>query len=425
VKLRRARKRSNSGFTLVELMVSMVAGLIVAMAVVGISRDATNTFHEETRVASAEMNLRTAVDRIRLDVQRASFMSSANIANDPLVPLNPAGARPANPARLANLSGLVLTQDATAAATPQSLRNAPLLPERLDLYGNYTTADQFAVRAIDVGAGCGGPRLHVSLDSAAMYRVLASSDPAATFRNLFQPAPGQFFVRVVDNDQGISGRGRTGYFRGCANGTGVLTATGAFVELDNGETLPARNFAFNFSVNPVVGVRWELRSLNAATESESKYAALVSDGGTTGPKYDLLRQYLDASDTPAGSPEVVAEYAVDLAFAFSADIGTPPVNTSWNFGATNNATTAAATLTGAAPQRIRSVRIRLSTRAAQADRENAITLPTNMGGGTYPIRYCINPLGCNSSANPPPREWARMRTVITEVALPNQARISW
>ena len=45
----RTHRGSRSGFTLVELTVSLVAGLIVALGIVGLSRSATKTFNEEIR----------------------------------------------------------------------------------------------------------------------------------------------------------------------------------------------------------------------------------------------------------------------------------------------------------------------------------------------------------------------------------------
>ena len=77
-----ARRAHTRGFTLVELSIAMAAGLIVALSVVALSREASNTFHEETRIASAEMQLRTAIDRLRADLQRAAFMSTGNIYID-------------------------------------------------------------------------------------------------------------------------------------------------------------------------------------------------------------------------------------------------------------------------------------------------------------------------------------------------------
>ncbi len=76
-------RRSQQGFTLVELTVALVAGLIVALGIMGLSRESTRTFHEEMRVSAAEANLRTAVDRLRADLSRAGYMSTSNIFERP------------------------------------------------------------------------------------------------------------------------------------------------------------------------------------------------------------------------------------------------------------------------------------------------------------------------------------------------------
>jgi hypothetical protein len=70
------------------------------------------------------------------------------------------------------------------------------------------------------------------------------------------------------------------------------------------------------------------------------------------------------------------------------------------------------------PERIRSVRVRLVTRAALADRNaNIPVAPANFGAQPYLYRYCMGG-PCVS----PGGQWARARTVTTEVALPNQQR---
>ena len=91
------RARAQEGFTLIELTVSLVAGLIVALGIVGLSRDATHTFHEEMRSSVAEANLRTAVDRLRADLSRAGYMSTGNVALDPMVARPPGTGNPINP----------------------------------------------------------------------------------------------------------------------------------------------------------------------------------------------------------------------------------------------------------------------------------------------------------------------------------------
>jgi hypothetical protein len=109
--------------------------------------------------------------------------------------------------------------------------------------------------------------------------------------------------------------------------------------------------------------------------------------------------------------------------------GTAPAITTYDFdatGSTNNTNVAAVVkpsiVTPATPdpQRIRSVRARLVTRTATADRtlNIATTAP-------FLYRYCLNTGGCPSTSAAAalvPAQWARARTIVTEVALPNQAQ---
>jgi prepilin-type N-terminal cleavage/methylation domain-containing protein len=84
----RARRR---GFTLVELMISLVMGLIVALAAVGLARSATTTFYEQARISGVEANVRAASERLRNDLSRASYMSTPNIQWDPRLATIPGG----------------------------------------------------------------------------------------------------------------------------------------------------------------------------------------------------------------------------------------------------------------------------------------------------------------------------------------------
>jgi hypothetical protein len=125
--------------------------------------------------------------------------------------------------------------------------------------------------------------------------------------------------------------------------------------------------------------------------------------------------------------EVVSEYAVDLKIGVTVDDPSQP-DTSVNKSLVLPFTAPAATkdawanrdLTSAVPlipnrgsqgpHRIRSIRYRLSTRAAQTDRED----PFVVAGSDYMYRYRI--------AN---NQYARVRVMTGEVALVNQARMSY
>ena len=421
-----ARRRRQAGFTLVELLVSLVAGLIVAIAVVALAKDATATFHEEARSSSAETSLRLGVDRLRADLQRAGYMGTGNVTKDTYVPLDPTKNK-VTTAVLghASLAGIRFLYKGSVAATPLSAING-YTPDAIDITGNLTSADQYVISMVDAGGGsCGGQRLRISFDSAATYRILASSQPDLTFERIFQPVPNkQFLVRIADD------LGRTEYFLTCSGkkSAGWDTAGSyAYVDLAGTPALDVTRYGFvdgRLTVNPIATVRWELKSVTTGA-----YSALANDGGpeTGGGKYDLVRSYVDiATNEPFAdtviAPELIAEYAVDLGFAFSADTGnyvaSPPVPNlvTYAFGDSANDTLAANVTTGS-PQRIRSIRVRVTTRAAIPDRSVNLKVADN----TYTIRYCVIAGGCDDTKTER-RQYARVRTITTEVSTPNLAR---
>lgn len=414
------RKIAQGGFTLVELLFALVAGLIVALAVVSLSKSATQTFYEEQRAASAEMSLRLAIDRVRQDVERASFMASGNVQADTFVPLQatqaltktPSG----SPAGLANLAGIKLDLDGSKAGTPLSQTATNSFPaDAIWLTGNFTTTDQYTVQSVTTGTTCGGQSFNLAVTSASWYRVATSPNPATTLSQMFTPVAGkEFMARIADD------LGRFQYVLVCGAG---LTGPQPWVEIDTLTPVDVTQYGFidgRLTINPVQTVRWEIKQLPAATYPQ--YAPLDPGPGLPD-KYDLVREWVDATNTVVGTPELVAEYAVDLKFAFTADIGNylgllpAPSMIAYNFDAAENAALApqAETLT-TQPQRIRSVRIRLSTRSPFGDRGGALLAPDG-----YQMRYCTIASGCATSASS--KDWARMRTLSTEVSLPNQARL--
>jgi hypothetical protein len=130
--------------------------------------------------------------------------------------------------------------------------------------------------------------------------------------------------------------------------------------------------------------------------------------------------------------EVVSEYAVDLKFAFTVDSQVPYNNPPGAYvinpllylqldSITNQAwaydVSTVIPYSQQGPQRIRSVRVRTAIRTAAADRIVNVT-PVPNTGQPYMFRYFI-PGAANGL------EWARVRTGVTETALPNQARYYW
>ena len=449
------RGRGQDGFTLIEITVALMAGLIVALGIVGLSKETTRTFHEEMRSSAAESNLRTAVDRLRADLARAAYMSTSNVAIDPMVAKSPGTLNPIIPGMvgLHRLSSIHLFQggSVTVNGLALSLVNG-VNPDAIEIGGNMTSTDQFEVQIMQPTGGAGGcQRIFLSPTTPSMYRVigaslLAGSVPQAAqeLNNLFQPAPVamQGIVRIVDDTA------HTQYVATCPGTTpaGILGAgvnLQPYVDID--PTTPIltaqqtqtvgslTGFASGrASVNPVQIVRWEIMPASA---EPTQYVSSPLGTQPLKPtlqdplKYDLIRSYVDAK---SGNPvpetrELIAEYAVDLSFAFSVETGltnlTPNI-VNISFDAPANATWAQDVSTQPLPvvqdpARIRSVRARLVTRTAQGDRLLNVAVPNP--AGVFMYRYCLL-AACDPVNLAGALQYARTRTVTTEVSLHNQSR---
>jgi prepilin-type N-terminal cleavage/methylation domain-containing protein len=464
-------RRHDAGFTLVELTVALVAGLIVAMGIVGLSRAATNTFNEEMRSAGAEAALRGAIDRLRADLQRAGYMSTGNILTDPAMPKSATAATTVDqiPATfnlgLRRLASILLTDGGSLANNGLALsaqQSPALAPDLIQIGGNMTTTEQFEAALIPPTANINGgtcQRILLSPTSGAMYRLNAVGAAAAPeeLRELFQPVPiglaTRFIVRVVDSS------GRTQYVSTCPEAASLTAGASTagfdpvsgypYVDIDSvgvggtqlltaaqtGGVSSFTGYGAGAWINPVQIVQWEITGPGGADAEPAQYVKALNNlplqAGTADPnKYDLMRTYVDAMGVlvPQTS-EIVAEFAVDLDFAFTVETAannqsgatslvTYPfdstLSNAWAPGAA-----AAAPAANAGPERIRSVRARLVTRTALPDRR--ATIPAqNAGTEGFLYRYCVV-APCPATPDNTMR-WARGRTMTTEVTLSNQSR---
>ena len=432
--------RAGRGFTLVELMVSLVAGLIVTIAVVGLARTATTSFYEEARLSTTESAVRTAAERLRQDLTRVSFMSTGNIqlAGGDTVPFGHKAAQlpgAATPSRYgvatANLQGIrIVVGGSFATAQGPNLLSAKNLlnPDSILLTGNYTTDDSY--RGI-LQVNNDSVILNTTNNPAVSRLLSAGSNPNTSVRNAFTPgslagAPPPFLARVVD-------------VTGCQHYVVLSTAVGAAgtatisfaAAADGNPPIPTSGTAAGsagncggtpgdeVTINPVQTVRWWIGPTTAPLAPDVAV-------GQTGNKFDHYREVLDATGASVpspGGPQVVAEYAIDLKFGVSVDspAALPPPTNQLSFDmdtdgvAIANWTQAAAgTTTGTpAPQRVRSVRFRVATRSSLPDRDAPLSLVPG-----YISRYCVE-------AAVPCKNLARARTIMSEVQLINQAGMTY
>ena len=413
-------------------MISLVMGLIVALAAVALAKASTTTFHEQARSSLTEMSVRSGAERLRQDLLRISFMSTANIARDDSV-AHVVGGPNSRYTYFNFLQGIRINVNgsATTLADPNGLNATNgVSPDSIDITGNMTTDDVYH-GTIQSGGSCGGQTVTLDpLADAAVYQMIGPGAPATGAQAAFRPVPGRNFIARVTDPNGCnhfvpvcdvtttSAAGRTMaviHLQPDADGRAVLYAVngtgGTAYAVDNN---CGASEGGEVAIAPVQRVRWALTQSPAGLETDP-----------VGGKFDLTRQFLDAEGAAAGAPEIVAEYAVDLKFGIILrdptaaalggtgetvfDLDTDPGN-----GNIYKAV-GGVEVNPLGPQHVRSVRFRLATRVSISDREADITV----GAATRPYmaRYCLEgPLGdC--------RKFARVRTVISEVALHNQARV--
>lgn len=446
--MRSIRNRRRRGFTLVELMVSLVMGLIVALAAVALARTATTTFHEQARSSLTEMGVRTAAERLRQDLMRVSYMTTGNIKLDPKVARRAdwtTAAQIARYSQFVNLQGIRIRVGGSKAATQGTLNlatNNLLAPDTIEITGNTTTDDSYNGQITMGGCSGGGQTVRLDPQADAAVWSLAGGDAGASTlakaQAAFQPIAGKMFIAQVTDALGcvhfapvcnvtVSGDVINVQLQGDGQ-RAVLYSHSEAGQYENPPGL-ANNCGSSeggkVTIAPVQIVRWELRPSPTALQADPALEPV-------GNKFDVTRTLLDFASTPATTPEIVAEYAVDLKFGVTvynpvaAAAGTDPLlvhemDTDPGGGSIDQATqTASTTLAGqVGPQHVRSVRFRVATRTSMADRQSDIVIgPPRSLSQPYMSRYCMEDQPLASC-----KKFARVRTIVSEVALHNQARM--
>lgn len=454
---------ANRGFTLIELMIAMVAAVSVTMAAFLLSKGASRFFQHEARISTAQLAVSMGMNRMVADIERASFMSSPNISP------SLADSRPkdravcqngALPATLANLSGIRILQGSAAALPVNAMNN--FVPDQLTITGTFGTTEQFAVQAIVPGAS--GLLVYLQPNSAAMGRTTSNADMGAASGAVNDPLsllfkPGRL-LRVVDQAGGHEYGIITSYVWNNGQPWIGLAQTPALAQKTPGTTCGFSGFCVGCLVNPIARVQYDIRS-RAALAATAVYTSLVQNDtsldAVTGDdnRTELVREEMSFDpNNPGAMPgtlEIVAEYAVDLRFGIEmlGTVGGPAPGANPGIGVAPNRipianpansnvyTVAANPLTpNSMPERIRSVQVRLSTRSRAPDRETDVPYNDNntlcqpllttadsmcYGPDGRRLRYNVS----NSPTFGSKTRFARVRTQYADVALPNQMGIVW
>ncbi|XYI00801.1 PilW family protein [Sorangium sp. So ce1128] len=422
----RARASGQRGFTLVELLVAMAAGLVVSLAAFLLSKNATRFFQNEARASASHLAATIGLNRLAADLQRAAYLSPRNIQADDS---QRCGSAPVTPSGLRHLAGIAIQRQGSVFLHPselgQSIVNG-LWPDAIIIGGSLNTTEVFESRVVNDN-GTWYVRL---LDSTALRRTSQRAQGGGqSLDDIFLEGR---ILRISRRNQkhlyAVIDRLEPGNLVFLKSPPGVTTR----------DTVPDCGLSLtgeNAWVSVISRVRYDIRSLVGKPTSYASLVtpitpALTGDNGRT----ELVRVELDDEDQEIPATlEVIAEYAVDLKFGISAVQADPVLQKSdpqirrYPIAATDNAnvyTIAAANdQPGARPQDVRSVQIRLSTRTRAPDRD--VGFPMRPDGRR--LRFLIP--GIVAGVNTPtatvpagaPPVFARMRTLYADVALPNQA----
>jgi hypothetical protein len=395
-------------------MVAITAGLFVAVASFALAKQGSKFFQQEARVANAQFSATLGFDRLRADIARAGFLTTANVQRDPFV----CGTTAGWPAGMTGLAALRII-----AATPPDGQdtNNGLSPDQITLSGSFASPETFPVRGV--------------FAENAKYQVYLQANTGAIARSdgLDGGTMGQIFragrmLRVLD------GTGRYGF--GAIESYGINASGQMVVNLQAnpainfhrpGALCGVEGFGTGMQANVVNWIRYEIRDLqkNPPTAYKSLYAASATAPGDQ-TRRELVRVELDYDGKEmADSLELVAEYAVDLKFGLTVVSGFKssayldpnitqfPVGDSKNYEYTYEPNSSSP-VNDKAPHRVRAVRARLAVRSREADRNAAVAAPSTAPPGAM-FRYAI---GADAG-------YARVRTLVADINLPNLASIAW
>jgi hypothetical protein len=386
------------GFTLVELMVALSGGLFLSVVVFALARDTSRFYQREGRLATATLAGITGFERLKADIARASYLCTPNVKQDRMVrPL------PTNSAEFSDLAGIRIlpdTPDLQSNVAFDANRNAgqEIKPDQIELAGSYGATDEFPG-----SISTDGTVVTLAQNSPSLARlgvITAADDEAgkALVANVFTPGK---ILRFLEVGSGFQSYGQISTVE-VTNGIPYITLAQGLLGIEG--------HAVGASVNVVNRIRYFITNVKASGDTNWAPLFTASDGAPgENARTELVREEFDGSGQRVGaSLEIAAEYAVDLEFGVTGQAGlgadlTYVPSDSGQFVQFFDADTGR-------PQGVRSVRVRMSVRSREADRESNVS---GMDGGVYRFK-----LGGSEG-------WARVRTFQADVQLQNQAGVTW
>ena len=436
------RQRNNRGFTLIELMVSLSAGLIVSASAFMMARNATQFFQHESGITSAQYSVMVGFARLQADLKNVSFLSTPNVAVDDangrfcgaVGSLTPQLGGAAHPG-MQDLAGVRLVADGSVTevnalgfpAVAALWATNGMAPDSITIGGSFDTTEQFMAASISPVGGARTVTLNNVSHGAFARTWLADQRGGATFHQIFVPGrilrvrdrEGRYSLGVIASVDPVAPNPITDRIEI------TLEGGAAFVTREQTDNCGCTGLCVGAPVSVITRMHYGLRPAppggsyaNLYLNADLTTAARVTQYHRGPPpalgRSDLIRVEVAANGTElANTLQVIAEHAVDLEFGASfepaANPVDPPLIVREPVGESLNGTRytlGAAPSAGGRPDLLRSLQVRLSARAHRRDRDVGVAA---LSDGTA-LRF-------NLGAN---RGFARMRTLVADVALLNQ-----
>lgn len=381
----RRRHESESGFTLIELMVALVAGLIAISSVYTISKASSQNFHEQQRISQAQMATRMAVEQIRLDVQRAGFLGSANTATERTCLPMPDGQ---------HFGAIQVLQGADTGNLPNPGTNG-VQADRITMVGNYATTSRYVIdSAIGTLARIDGSTQGFR-DS---FGIQGTDFDADIFNDVFRSGR---YLHIEDTDGD--------HFFVRITGTDPSTLSVNFTpSLNSGSGNCVSGALRQAFISPLMRIEYTVVGPGDATVNlgnifgDAAQQALDAQRGTI-PSVLIRREVaFDPAATPVlNSERIVLDFVANFDVDIIADTNAAP----GPLVRMDDLTAQALTLNN--PQQVRSVIIDIANRTADQD-ESFPFVPRAAGAPL--TRYQVNPGRPGA---------ARVRGLRAEIFLPN------
>ena len=267
--------RLRAGFTLVELMVTMVLSIVIIGAVYLLYTQSVSAYRMENQVLDMQDRLRFGMEHLKRDMRRAAFLATPYSTADPNVWPKPPDALRA------------VTISANTGSVFRATDNVNIEPSAITLFGDFFSGKIYPTAGIQ---------------DDTVFLQLTDDFPATEveFNRVFNPYPGTAarYLRIVTQDQ-------------FEIYSAITDADWAQRSIIVSQTIPVSGGG------ALGGITGFGEGLDANVAGFVRYV-LMSDTRPNAPdgKTDLVREELTVDGVASidNSQLVIADYAVDMQF---------------------------------------------------------------------------------------------------------------